>query len=84
MFIQALVILIMLFKHNLSLNMYLWYLYNSLSKPGVDELLHLVIALVNSSENGSQMDVKNSTISLRISSFIWQYWAILKNKCKAC
>ena len=33
--------------------MTLRYLYNSLSGPGVDELLHLKIALLNSSlENG--------------------------------
>ena len=66
---HVLVILIMFFKHNLSLSTCLRYLYTSLSKPGVDEILHLAIALVNSSsENGFQVDIKNIMISLRMSS----------------
>ena len=46
---HVLVILIILAKHNLSLVMYLRYLHDNLSEPEVDELLHLTIALMNSS-----------------------------------
>jgi len=44
-------------------------LHTSLSGPGVDEILHLTITLVNSSsKKGFQVDVANEVISLRTSS----------------
>ena len=52
---QVLAILIIFFKHKLSLSMYLRWLYESLFRLGVDKLLHLSIILVNSFlENGVQ------------------------------
>jgi len=48
------VILIIFFKYTVSLMISLRCLYDNLSEPGVDELLHLLIELTNSaSENGS-------------------------------
>ena len=48
--------LIILFKHTLSLIIFLRYLHDNLSKPGVDKLLHLVMKLMNSSsKNGTQI-----------------------------
>ena len=80
-----LAILIMFFKHNLSLSMYLRWLHKSLSGLGVDELLHLAIVLVNSSsENRTQVKDGENMISLRMFSSIWQCWAILKEECITC
>jgi len=68
---QALAILIMFFKYNLSLSMCLRWLHKSLSGPGVNELLYLVIVLVNSSsENGIQVEDREDTISSRTFSSI--------------
>ena len=68
MFRQTLVILIIFFKHTLSLSTYLKWLYKSLSGPGMDKLLHLVITLVNSSsENSAQEEGRTELISLRTS-----------------
>ena len=54
---QVLVIFMILFKHNLSLMIYLRWPYKSLSKPGANKLLYFAIALVNSSsENGIHGD----------------------------
>ena len=70
---QALAILIMFFKYNLSLSTCLRWLHKSLSGPGVNELLHLVITLVNSSsENGTQVKDGKDVISLRMFSSTWQ------------
>ena len=57
--------LMMFFKHILSLIIHLRCLYKSLLEPGVEELLHLVIELINSSsENTLQdKDVKDGTLS---------------------
>ena len=46
---HAPVMLMILLRHTLSLMIFLRCLHNSLSRPGVDELSHLVIELVNSS-----------------------------------
>jgi len=40
-------ILIIFFKHSVSLTTTLRYFHETLSESGVDELLHLLIALVN-------------------------------------
>ena len=53
--IHVLAILMILFRHPLSLTIHLRYLYDSLSGPGVNKLLYLAIKLMNSSsENGPQ------------------------------
>ena len=53
MHILAILIMIMFFKHDLTLRMYLRYLHASLLELGVDKILHLAIMLVNfSSEKG--------------------------------
>ena len=71
MFRYELAILIIFFKHNLSLKICLRYLQANLSRPGVDKLLHLTIALVNSSsENDDQIDNVDGGILLRTSSSI--------------
>ena len=65
--IHMFAILIIFLKHNLSLKMHLRYLYDSLSGPGANELLHLTIVLVNSSsENCFQDNVVNDPISFKI------------------
>jgi len=46
---HVLAILMKFFRHNLLLTMTLRCLHNNLSGPGVDELLHLKITLLNSS-----------------------------------
>ena len=38
-----------IFKHMLSLTINLRYFHNTSSRPGVDELLHLAMVLLNSS-----------------------------------
>ena len=81
---QAFAMLTMFFKHNLSLIICLRCLYPILSGPGVDELLHLSIVLVNSfSEKGYHEEVVNASILIRMSLSMQQSWAILKDKCKA-
>jgi len=46
---HILAMLIIFFRHNLFLMILLRCLYDNLSKPGVNELLHLAIELINSS-----------------------------------
>jgi len=56
-------------KENESFRICLRCLHTSLLGPGVDELLHLINALVNSSsENGFHVDFINDSNSLRTSS----------------
>ena len=60
---QVLVILMMPFKYVLSLIMLLRCLYESLSRSGVNVLLHLVIELMNSSsEKGTQVNNMENVI----------------------
>jgi len=65
----------------LSLMIYLIYLYNNLSGLGVDELLHLVMKLTNSSSEKRIHSIRylfgilSETLML-----IWQSWTILNNK----
>ena len=82
---QALVILIIFFKHNLSLSMCLRWLHESLLGPEVNKLLHLAIVLVNSSsKNKTQVEDRKDVISLRMFSSMWQCWAVLKEECSTC
>jgi len=65
--IHALAILIILLRQSSSLRIILRWLYNSLSGPGVEELLQLVIALLNSTlENKAYKEDDLSTILSRI------------------
>ena len=68
---QAFAMLTMFFKHDLSLMICLRCLYSSLSGLGIDELLYLLIALVNSFyEKGYHEEVMKASILLRTSSFM--------------
>ena len=82
---QVLPILMIPFKHYLFLKIYLRYLYESLSRPGANELLYFAIELMNSfSEKGIYGDVKQKGILLRISSLTCRSCAIFKDKYKVC
>ena len=83
--IQVFTIVIIFFRHILSLRMILRCLYNSLSRSGVDILLHLNKELVNSfSKSRAQGEDTNDPSSFKISLSILQYWTMLKVECKAC
>ena len=71
--------------HNIeSFRICLRCLHTSLLGPCVNELLHLVNALVNSSsKNRFHVDFVNNSNSLRTSSSMKQCWAILNVKCSA-
>ena len=76
-----LAILMIFFKHILSLIIYLRCLYESLSGPGVEELLHLAIELINSSsEKAPHDDDMKDGISSRMSSSMCQSEAMLNDK----
>ena len=80
-----LVILMIFSRHTSSLMIHLRWLYESLSGPGVNELLHLVMDLMNSSfKKDSQYSDGLSEISSKISILIWQFWAKLKVKWRVC
>jgi len=54
---HVLAILTKFFKHSVFLTTILRYFYKTLSKPRVDELLYLLVALVNSSfEKGDSIN----------------------------
>ena len=73
------VMLIMLERQSSCLRMVLRCRHISLSGLGADELLHLIIARLNSSiENSSQVVVVLNPISLRISVSTWQWSTVLK------
>ena len=83
--IQVFVIVIMFFKHVLSLNIVLRYLYDNLFRPRVDILLYLNKALVNfSSENRAHVEVVYGSSLFRMSLSTLQCWAVIKVKYKAC
>ena len=83
--IHILAMLIILFKHALSLMILLRCLYDNLFGPGVDKLLHLAMELINSSsENSTQIEGFLLGILSSISISIWWFWAILNNKWRAC
>ena len=74
-------ILIILFRCELFLTIYLRYLQDSLLGPRVGELLHLAIDLMNSSlENGTHFEEHLFEISFNILKLIWQSWAMLNDK----
>jgi len=65
---QAFAMLTILMRHSSCLRMDLRWFHNNLSGPGIDELLQLLIAFLNSSlENSTQKDGDLSIISSRTS-----------------
>ena len=81
----ALAMLMILFRHLLFLMIHFRCLYNSLSSPGVDKLLNLVMKLMNSSsKNETQVNDYAFGISSKILMLIWWFWAILNDKWSAC
>jgi len=65
---QAFAMLMILMRHSSCLRMDLRWFYNNLSGPGIDELLQLLIAFLNSSlENSTKKDGDLSIISSRTS-----------------
>ena len=77
---QVLAILMTLTRQSSCLRMALRWHYISLSGPGNDELLHLIIAYLNSSlEKELQAEVTLHLISLRILVSTWQLRAVLKD-----
>ena len=79
--IQASAMLIMLLRQLSCLRMDLRWYYDNLSGPGVDELLHLLIACLNSSlKNKFQSIVNLLLISSRTSMLIHWWSAVLKEK----
>ena len=79
--IQAFAIPMMLTKHPSCFRMDLRWFQDNLSGPGVDKLLQLLIAILNSSfKNGSQLVIGLSPISSR--TLILTCWskALLKNE----
>lgn len=78
---HMLAILMIFFKHILSLIIHLRCLYESLSRLGVEELLHLAIELINSSsEKAPHDDDMKDGISSRMSSSMCQSEAMLNDK----
>ena len=78
-------ILIKLYKHILFLRICLRWLQESLSGLGVEELLHLVIAIMNSSsENPFHWDTGKGNISSSILSLTIRCWAVLNELCNTC
>jgi len=75
---QAFVMLMMLLRHSSWLRMDLRWFHNSLSGPGVDKLLQLLIEHLNPSlENSTQNDGDLSLILSRTSMSICQWRAVL-------
>ena len=74
-------ILIIFFKHLLSLMIHLRCFHINLLGPGDDESLHLIMELVNSAlENGTQLIGNLSGILSNTLMSIWWSWAILKDE----
>jgi len=81
---HVLAIAMMFFKHVLSLMMCLKCSHESLSGPGTDMLLHLTIALVNSSsENNVHSSEEYKYNSFSMLSSIWQNWVVLNEEWRA-
>ena len=71
-------------RHAASLTHFLRYFYDNLSRPGVNELLHFAIALVNSSsEKEFHFIVGSFVISSSKSKLTLQLWAELKEEWSA-
>ena len=76
---QPLAIQMIVSRYSLSSQIILRWFHVSLSEPGVEELLQLDNANLNSSlENSSQGTMDLSSISSRIVVSTWQLLAILK------
>ena len=83
--IQALAMAIMFPRHILSLTTCLRCLYDNLFGLGADKLLHLTMALMNSSsKNGNHDKEWYEFNSFNTFSSTWQNWAVLNKKWKAC
>ena len=81
---HALAILIILFKHSLFWSMCLRWLHDNLSGLGIDKLLHLAIAFLNSFlEKGAHEKDNIESILLRILSSMLQCRAVLKDEWRA-
>ena len=79
--IQVLAMLIIFLKQSSSLRMTLGCLHNNLSSLGVEELLQLAMALLNSSlEKGAHEEGGLSVTLSRILMFTWQWRAVLNIK----
>jgi len=82
--IQVFTILTIFIRHSLCLRIDLRWFHNSLSSPGVDELLQFLIAHLNSSlENSAQKDGDLLLILSRTSMLICQWRAVLNVEWRA-
>jgi len=82
--IQAFAIFMILGRHLLCFRTDLRWLHNSLSGPGVDKLLQLLIAILNSSfENGAQAMTCLFPISSKMLMSTCLWWAVLKKEWRA-
>ena len=80
---HTLVILITLMIQSSSSRMDLRCLHNSLSGPGVDELLHVPIVILNSFlEKGAHIDDCLFSISSRMLMSTWWWSTVLKDEWK--
>ena len=83
--IQALVMAIIFWRYILSLIMHLRCSHNSLLGPGADKLLHLTMALVNSSSKNSGHNKEWYRFnSFSTFSSTWRNWAVLNKEWRAC
>ena len=81
---HASVMLMILLRHTLSWMILLRCLHDSLSRPGVNELLYLAIELVNSfSEKGTHIIGHLFGISSRVQMSICWSWAVLNDEWRA-
>ena len=83
--IYVLAIAMIFSKHFLFLMILLRCFYNSLSRPGTDELLHLTMVLVNSSSKnkGHKEGWYELSLFKILSSTLWN-WAVLNEEWRAC
>jgi len=80
----ASVMLMILLRHTLSLMILLRCLHDSLSRPGVNELLYLAIELVNSSSEKETHIIEHLFgISSRVQMSICWFWAVWNNEWRA-
>ena len=83
--IHALAMVMMFFKHVLSLTTRLRFPHDNLLGPGADKLLHLTIVLVDSSSENDDHDADwYEFSSFNTFSSTWQNWAVLNEEWRAC
>jgi len=83
--IYILAILIIFFKHIKSLTTTLKYFHETLSRSGVDEILHLLMALMNFLfEKRDHVNDSFNKILFKMFILIWQFWATLNIWWRAC